>query len=190
MQCPTEGDWLAQQASVAVTVPILDLLDPSADLPADLAGTAPLPAAAARLIASTQSVLCRLLTDPVTGTVIDEAARTYRVPGGIRRTVAAKHKQCAAPGCTRNAARCEADHIVTFDHLLPERGGLTVPENIQPLCRTCHQLKTLGILTVRRDAGGTFLWNAPLGREAVTLADPNIIEVEAAHRLAARVSEA
>ncbi|WP_029089107.1 HNH endonuclease signature motif containing protein [Brevibacterium album] len=188
---PTEGEWLAQQASVAVTVPVLTLLDGDCRLPGDLAGLSPVPAEIARRIVSTQSVLHRLLTDAADGRVLDEVARTYRVPAGMRRTVDAKHRQCAAPGCTRSAARCEADHIVPFDHSSPGRGGPTEPQNLHSLCRHCHRLKTMGILTVTVDADepGVERWNHPYGREALSLADANIADVLAARELAALLNE-
>ncbi|WP_363316602.1 HNH endonuclease signature motif containing protein [Brevibacterium sp.] len=124
-----------------------------------------------------------ILTDPATGTVLDETAHTYTIPANVRRTVTAKHKQCAAPGCTRTALRCQADHILPFNHLLPAQGGLTVPGNLQPLCQPCHQLKTQGLLTVKKDTGGVSRWSGPLGRESVTLAPPSPYEVQAAVQL-------
>jgi hypothetical protein len=179
-----------------VTVPVLHLLTrdtpaggastgnaPTGEVPAELTGLTPLPADAARQIVSTQSVLYRILTDPATGTVLDETAQTYTIPANVRRTVTAKHKQCAAPGCTRTALRCQADHILPFNHLLPAQGGLTVPGNLQPLCQPCHQLKTQGLLTVKKDTGGVSRWSGPLGRESVTLAPPSPHEVQAAVRL-------
>ncbi|WP_344335069.1 HNH endonuclease signature motif containing protein [Brevibacterium salitolerans] len=166
-----------------VTVPVLSLLDAAADTPAELTGIGPIPADTARQIVSTQSVLHRILTDPATGTVLDETAHTYTIPANVRRTVNAKHKQCAAPGCTRAALRCQADHILPFNHLLPTQGGLTVPENLQPLCQPCHQLKTQGILTVKKNTAGISHWSGPLGRESVTLAPPSPHEVRAAAQL-------
>ncbi|GAA2107265.1 HNH endonuclease signature motif containing protein [Brevibacterium salitolerans] len=179
-----------------VTVPVLHLLTsptstgeastgevPAGEVPAELTGLAPIPADAARQIVSTQSVLYRILTDPLTGTVLDETAQTYTIPANVRRTVTAKHEQCAAPGCTRTALRCQADHILPFNHLLPTQGGLTVPENLQPLCQPCHQLKTQGLLTVKKDGGGVSRWSGPLGRESVTLAPPSPHEVQAAVQL-------
>ncbi len=183
VQCPAEGEWLSQQATVMVTVPVLSLVDAAAHVPADLTGVGPLPADAARQIVSTQSVLYRILTDPATGTVLDETAQTYTIPANVRRTVTSKHRQCAAPGCTRTALRCQTDHIVPFNHLLPAAGGLTVPENLQPLCQPCHQLKTQGILTVTKSAQGLSQWSGPLGRESVTLTAPDPYEIQAAARL-------
>jgi hypothetical protein len=220
VQCPTEGEWLSQQAAVMVTVPVLHLLTTSTtdsagsagsagttasggggeeethegrstehistrtgDVPAELTGISPIPADTARQIVSTQSVLYRILTDPATGTVLDETAQTYTIPTNVRRTVTAKHKQCAAPGCTRVALRCQADHILPFNHLLPTQGGLTVPENLQPLCQPCHQLKTQGLLTVKKNTAGISHWSGPLGRESVTLAPPSPHEVRATAQL-------
>jgi hypothetical protein len=77
-----------------VTVPVLHLLTrdtpaggastgnaPTGEVPAELTGLTPIPADAARQIVSTQSVLHRILTDPVTGTVLDETRTDLHHPG-------------------------------------------------------------------------------------------------------------
>jgi 5-methylcytosine-specific restriction endonuclease McrA len=64
------------------------------------------------------------------------------------------------------AARTDLDHIVPFNHSTPETGGLTIPENLQALCRHHHILKTTGGWTVRRSATAmTTTWISPTGRQ-------------------------
>ncbi|MGI3198029.1 HNH endonuclease [Streptomyces sp. GLT-R25] len=63
------------------------------------------------------------------------------------------------------ARRCDLDHVRPFDHARPERGGPTTPENLQPLCRRHHRLKTHHPgWSVGRDARtGGAVWTAPTG---------------------------
>lgn len=183
VRCPTEGDWLAEQARVSITVPVLTCIDADGLLPGEMEGHSPIPADLVRTILPTQSVVYRLLTDPVSGEVLEEVATTYRVSAGMRRTVEARHRSCAAPGCKRSSTKLDMDHIVPFKHADPLNGGLTVVDNLHPLCEYHHQLKTAGIITVVLDDDGTERWNYPLGREAIAMVDSNIAEVEAAQQL-------
>lgn len=183
VRCPSEGDWLAEQARVSITVPVLTCIDADSLLPGEMEGHSPIPADLVRTILPTQSAVFRLLTDPMSGEVLEEVATTYRVPAGMRRTVEARHSSCAAPGCTRSSTKLDMDHIIPFDHAAPRNGGLTVPDNLHPLCEYHHQLKTAGIITVSVDDEGVERWSYPLGREAIAVIDSNFTEIEAAQQL-------
>lgn len=183
VRCPSEGDWLAEQARVSITVPVLTCIDADSLLPGEMEGHSPIPADLVRTILPTQSAVYRLLTDPMSGEVLEEVATTYRVPAGMRRTVEARHRSCAAPGCTRSSTKLDMDHIIPFDHAAPHNGGLTVPDNLHPLCEYHHQLKTAGIITVSVDDEGVERWSYPLGREAIAVIDSNFTEIEAAQQL-------
>lgn len=187
--CPTEGEWLAAQARVSLTVPVLSCVDADSDLPADLEGLVPVPAEMARRIVSAQSVVYRLLTDPASGEVLPEVATTYRVPAGMRRTVEERSKRCMIPGCLRSAARAQMDHIEPFNHASPADGGLTVVTNLHPLCVFHHQEKTAGIISVEVDDEGVEHWSFPLGREAIAVLEPNFTDAEAAERLLEKLTE-
>lgn len=187
--CPTEGEWLAAQARVSVTVPVLTFIDPDSDLPADLAGVVPVPAETARRIVSAQSIVYRLLTDPASGEVLPEVATTYRVPAGMRRTVEERSKRCMIPGCVRRAARAQMDHIEPFNHVSPADGGLTVVTNLHPLCVFHHQEKTAGIIAVDVDDEGVETWSFPLGRHAIAVHEPNFTDARAAERLLQTLTE-
>ena len=64
---------------------------------------------------------------------------------------------CTAPGCARQAETCDADHAIPFDHADPAAGGRTDLENLLPLCRAHHLMKTEGTLTLRTGPGGLTL---------------------------------
>ena len=83
--------------------------------------------------------------------------RTYEVPGRLDEQVALRDLTCVFPWCSRPARGCDTDHVVPFDG-----GGTTSTDNLAPLCRRHHRLKTHGrgwTYTVL-DAG-TYLWSSP-----------------------------
>ena len=62
------------------------------------------------------------------------------------------------PWCTRPARRADADHVVPY-----EAGGETASDNIAPLCRRHHRLKTHTTWTYTMLEPGSFLWSSPHG---------------------------
>lgn len=164
LTCPTHEEWLRRQAAVTVTVPVMSLLDEwssvdESNLPAELDGTCPIPAETARDIVARAPHLERLLTDPVDGTVLPIAATKYCIPDALRRTTRSRWRTCAAPGCDVSAQHCEIDHVVPFDHDAPGSGGLTVVENLQPLCKHHHDMKTRSRLLAEAHVDRT-VWRA------------------------------
>ncbi|WP_235936414.1 HNH endonuclease signature motif containing protein [Brevibacterium rongguiense] len=157
LTCPTHTAWLRRQATVALTLPLLTYTG-HADLPGELADGTPVPAEAARQIAAGQPTLRRLLTDPADGHVLDAHAHSYTIPAALRAAVEAKWQHCTAPGCSRRATDCELDHLTPFDRERPELGGRTDFDNLHPLCKHHHQLKTAGVLTPLRLPGGMLGW--------------------------------
>lgn len=180
--CPTNQEWLRRQATVVVTVPFLSLTG-HAELPGHWSDGGPVPVETARRLASGSSTFYRILTDPVTGAVCDEAARSYMIPKGIRMTMNAKWTWCTAPGCTRRAETCDADHAIPFDHADPAAGGRTDLENLHPLCRSHHLMKTEGTLTLRAGPGGMKRWEFPHGISAEVRAAERVIDRAAAREM-------
>lgn len=169
VSCPTTGSWLRKQAAVTVTMSLTTLAGLDDD-PATLGLSTPLPAAQARQVASKSTVWRRILYDPADGTITDEATRTYTPTASMRRAVEQKWRTCVAPGCSRNASRCEIDHCEPFCHDDPGRGGPTHPSNLIPLCVLHHQLKTNGVIRLRRVGPDDVEWVLPLGVVARTSA--------------------
>ena len=173
--CPTSGKWLRRQAAVTVTMSLATLAGLGDD-PATLGLSTPLPAAQARNVAAHATVWRRLLFDPADGTVTDEATRTYTPTAAMRRAVEHKWRTCMAPGCTRNAERCEIDHCEPFRHTNPARGGRTHPDNLVPLCVRHHQLKTDGVIRLRRAGPDEVEWILPLGVVTRTRAPSSVLD--------------
>jgi hypothetical protein len=130
----------------------------------ELRGAGPLPATVlADLLADPHVAVTmrRLVTDPLTGRLLDYGRRTYEVPQALRDFIVARDRTCRFPGCRRSAARCQVDHAIAWDD-----GGTTSPANLGALCVRHHQLKTLGgwdITDSRSD--GSCAWRSPHGRQ-------------------------
>ncbi|MCG7284375.1 HNH endonuclease [Cellulomonas sp. ACRRI] len=152
---------------VHVTVSLATLMGAD-DEPGDLAGYGPIDAQQTRALAlDLGSTWQRLVTDPLSGTVLDVGRTTYRPPAALADHVRHRDKYCTAPGCPVPAARCDLDHTVAYDPppdgSPPRPLGTTCAHNLGPLCRTHHRLKTAGILRVRQPTAGEFVWRTPTG---------------------------
>ncbi|MFE7845964.1 HNH endonuclease [Microbacterium sp. NPDC057407] len=179
------------RATVAVTVPVLSLLDgssggtsgvahpgvasPSVDSPrpasratADgvpvVEGLGPIPVDVARDLCAGADDWMRVLTHPETGIVLSVGRTQYRPPPSMRRLIRWRSDRCMAPGCGVPASRCEIDHTVAWQH-----GGHTGAQNLAPLCKGHHSIKHHGGWTVeqRADSGGALHWISPSGRAYV-----------------------
>jgi len=102
----------------------------------------------------------RLVTDPVTGHLLDYGRTTYDIPEQLRRYLIARDRTCRFPGCNRRADRCQIDHATAWDD-----GGDTNPANLGALCTRHHQLKTHGGWTISTSTkDGSCTWHSPEGR--------------------------
>jgi len=101
----------------------------------------------------------RLVTDRVTGHLLDYGRTTYDIPDPLRRYLVARDRTCRFPGCNRRAEKCQIDHAEAWDD-----GGATSPANLGALCTRHHQLKTHAgwhITASRED--GSCTWRSPRG---------------------------
>jgi hypothetical protein len=102
----------------------------------------------------------RLVTDPVTGHLLDYGRRVYQVPQRLREYVVARDRVCRFPGCRRAAARSQIDHAQAWND-----GGDTSPANLGALCLRHHQLKTHAGWTITDSRpDGSCTWTSPHGR--------------------------
>jgi hypothetical protein len=142
-------------AHVLATIDLTTLLGLT-NHPAELSGYGPITADAARRIAA-DATLRRLITDPSSGRPID-LGRKYKPSKLIKDLVIAAQPRCSMIGCSRPAYQCELDHLKEHN-----RGGATNPDNLQPLCKLHHQLKTKKRWKVGVNADGTLTWTSFLG---------------------------
>ncbi|MGC5224285.1 DUF222 domain-containing protein [Micromonospora sp. DT81.3] len=146
----------AIRATVQVTVPVLTLAGRSGAA-ATLAGSGPIDAETARVLAGGATGWDRVMTHPVTGAVL--AVDRYRPSEDLRRALRVRDEHCRFPGCRMPAHRCDLDH--SHDAVL---GGATCEANLTHLCRRHHTLKHATRWTVRQLAGGVLEWTSPASR--------------------------
>jgi hypothetical protein len=160
--CGRNRGATSDQTRVHVTVPLNTLLGTD-DQPGELAGHGPIPAQLARELAA-DATWRRLVTDPLTGAVLDVGTTRYRPPAALAEYVRARDRRCRFPGCRRPGRQCDLDHSVPFPK------GPTSHTNLCCLCRRHHRLKTEGGWHVKLDPDGT--WISPTARVYVTTPDP------------------
>ncbi len=217
------------RTEIRVTVALSTLLGLDEQI-ADLAGYGPIDASTARALAA-EGTWRRLVTDPLSGTVLDVGRTRYRPPSAIARHVRARDQVCARPGCSAAAESCDLDHTIEYHRKIdadhprthqpgsdPEGGatfrgttggtalpppspaatsptsssppatrppvtgstttgppatspsttgppalGRTAVDNLGPLCRRDHRLKTDGGYTLRQTEPGVFEWTSRTG---------------------------
>jgi hypothetical protein len=88
------------------------------------------------------------------------ATGAYEVPDRFAEQVALRDVTCVFPYCSRSARRCDVDHVVPH-----ARGGPTATDNLAPLCRRHHRLKTHGGWAYTMLEPGSYLWRSPHGQQ-------------------------
>jgi hypothetical protein len=163
---PVDSEFAAATAgarpTVHVTVPVMTLMGASED-PGFLDGYGPIDADSARRLAAVAPSFTRILTHPVSGTVLDVDRRSYRPPADLKRWLEVRDGTCRFPGCNRRAAGCEVDHTVDWQH-----EGRTGFDNLAHLCTLHHHLKHETSWSVRHLPDGVLEWRSPAGRMHVT----------------------
>ncbi|WP_410662841.1 DUF222 domain-containing protein [Amycolatopsis sp. lyj-84] len=128
--------------------------------PAELAGHGHIPASLARRIATgSETVLRRIITDPLSGQVLDLGRGRYRPSAGQGEFVRVRDRECRRPGCHRPAQACDLDHAVPW-----EFGGHTDAADLIDLCRRDHRLKDEPGWVYRLAADGTLTITTPTGQ--------------------------
>ena len=132
------------------------------DAPAELVGHGPIPADLAREVAA-HGVWRRLVTDPLSGTVLDYGRTTYHPPTGLADHIRARDLHCRFPLCRRRATDAELDHIHAWAD-----GGHTSENNLAAYCLHHHKLKTHAGWKVQAHPDGRLTWTTPTGHRHTT----------------------
>ena len=110
---------------------------------------------------ATPVTLRRLVTDPMTGHLLDRGRRRYQVTGALRDFLVARNRTCRFPGCSRPADTGQVDHAEAWDD-----GGRMDRSNLGPLCVRHHLFQThLGWQITESSDDGSCSWRSPQGRE-------------------------
>jgi hypothetical protein len=106
----------------------------------------------------------RITVQPVIDLHERHAVDQYDVPERIAERVRLRDRTCVHPYCHRPARRADLDHIDPW--IDPDEGGppgQTSTQNLAPLCRLHHRMKTHGGWTYTMVEPGVFLWRSPHG---------------------------
>jgi hypothetical protein len=85
----------------------------------------------------------------------------YEVPERLAEQVVLRDGTCVFPWCTRSARACDLDHVEPY---VDGGAGQTSSDNLAPLCRRHHRLKTFGGWRYRTLHAGAFIWTSPHGQ--------------------------
>ncbi len=130
------------------------------DDPAEMAGHGHIPASLARHIASgPNTVLRRIITDPLSGQVADLGRDRYRPTAGLDEFVRVRDRECRRPGCHRPAQACDLDHSIPWQFQ-----GNTDAADIIDFCRRDHRLKDEPGWIYRLAPDGTLTITTPTGQ--------------------------
>lgn len=136
-------------------------LQPGAAVPT-LLGAGPIDQGSAARLMTAAKTWWRLITDPVTGAIVEFGQDRYRPTAAQRAALRFRDGGCTTPGCTGPARNCEIDHTEEW-----QNGGGTDLSNTRLACKRCHRLKSLGLLEVEQRAGGTILVTSLFGTQRV-----------------------
>ncbi|MEV8358000.1 DUF222 domain-containing protein [Microbacterium sp. NPDC076895] len=152
-----EGPLGAIRAKVQIVIPALALTDIDTAGPADLVGHSPIDPETARELAAGSTWWERLVTHPVSGTVL--AADGYARPAALDRWLRARDQHCRTLGCRVPAVRCEVDHNDDY-----AKGGKTEHGNLCHFCQRHHSMKQFTAWQVQQLEGGILRFTSPTGR--------------------------
>ena len=161
----TDPKFPAQQrgrAAVGVTMDIATVLG-LADNPGHLDGYGPIPPVMARRIAAGGD-WHRLVTDPVTGALLDYGRKTYRPPAELVEFIVARDRTCRHPACSQPARLCDIDHAEPFDRTGQGEGGSTSAAGCGALSRRHHRQKTQGNTRLVSHPDGSTTWTTSMGQ--------------------------
>jgi hypothetical protein len=103
----------------------------------------------------------RVVVKPVIDLNQHHATDAYVVPARIAEQVELRDGTCVFPWCHRPARGCDKDHVIPYHPDGPP--GQTSTENLAPLCRLHHRVKTHGGWTYTVLEPGSYLWCSPHG---------------------------
>jgi hypothetical protein len=150
------------RVELGVLIPMMTLLGLSEE-PATLDGYGPIDAKTARELAGHAPSFHRILTHPVTSTILDVDRRSYRPPKDLKRWLALRDRTCRFYGCGRLAKYCDIDHTTGW-----AEGGTTSATNLAHVSERHHTVKTDSLWKVKQGPGGTLTWTSPTGATRTT----------------------
>jgi hypothetical protein len=102
---------------------------------------------------------------PVVDLNRSDAVDRHDPPEWMDTQIRLRDPHCVYPNCERSSWDCDLDHVDPYKP--PGEGGppgQTRPDNLAPLCRRHHLMKTDGRWQYKRTRDGTYLWTSQHGR--------------------------
>ncbi len=138
------------------------------DDPVKMAGHGYLPAELGRHIAGgPNTVLRRIITDPLSGQVQDLGRTRYRPDAATAEFVRVRDRECRRPGCDRAAHSCELDHSIPWQFQ-----GETNVADLVSYCTRDHRLKDEPGWIHRLDPDGSLTVTTPTGHTHTSTPPP------------------
>jgi hypothetical protein len=105
----------------------------------------------------------RIVTDPLSGTVLDVGRTRYRPPAALAEHIQLRDLTCRRPGCDQPAAHCDLDHQIPYrpGH---STGGSTSAGQLRVLCRHHHLGKDGGGCHLTQNPDQSWTWTTALDR--------------------------
>ncbi|MGZ0711086.1 DUF222 domain-containing protein (plasmid) [Coraliomargarita sp. W4R53] len=125
-----------------------------------LLGSGPIDATIASQLLLDAGQFTRVITDPVSGVILDMDRRSRLVTRAQREWLMLTHHLCVRDGCNRVAIDAEIDHWQEYHG--PERGPTNI-SNLHPLCEPDHRMKSKTKLRYRRRSDGSVGVASPTG---------------------------
>jgi hypothetical protein len=125
----------------------------------------------------------RVITDPVTGVILDMDRRSRTATRQQREWLLLNHGTCTRDGCIHPAATSDIDHWDAYNG--PNRGATDL-RNLHPFCPAENQLKEKSRFCYRKRSDGTVELASPTG---FTSSAPPRIGQREAQQLLARIRE-
>ena len=123
-------------------------------------GAGPIDDATARQLLLDAGAFTRVITDPVTGVILDMDRRSRRATPAQRDWLALLHGTCLRDGCDRLAIDADIDHHCAYHG--PGRGPTDIA-NLDPMCDPDHAVKDATLLRHRRRDDGSIEIEFPSG---------------------------
>ena len=145
-------------AHVHITVPVLTLLGTD-DEPATLEGSTPIDPVTARRLVANAPGFYRVLTDPITGSIVAFDDKFRYFPKSLRRAVELIDGTCTSPWCNAPATETDGHH--------PDEWATshnTSLNNSALSCKSDHQLIHNTRWSMVKLANGDKQWISPCGR--------------------------
>lgn len=152
------ADAQGRPVTVNITIPLSGLSGGDGQR-GELAGFGPVTAdTVAGLLG--QATVRRLVTDPVSGALLDVGRTRYRPPAALAEHILLRDVTCVWPGCDRPATGGGID----IDHTVPaSRGGPTAHHNLGAYCEHHHTVKDNTGWSVAQPEPGRFAYRSPTG---------------------------